>query len=526
MAKRLQIRRDTEQNWLTNNPILSLGEPGYVTDTNILKIGNGISTWNSLDYFVPQSTDDVEEGVVNLYFTNSKALLATISTINSASANALSEAQTYSDNLDTDDISEGSSNLYFTNQRALSGTISTINSASANALSFANSYTDSELSGLIDAAPASLDTLNELALALNNDPNFYTTVQNQIDLKLSLSTASSTYLTTYDAELNYDSLGSANAAQVAATGYVLDSINNLNTDDIEEGISNLYFTNQRSLDATIATIVSASAAAVTYADSLITDDIDEGVTNLYFTEQRVLDATVTNIASASAYATSVSDNYTDLKISLIIDSAPIGLDTLGEISSAINNDSNYHITVQGLLDEKINTSSASSLYLSQISASNTYLTQIGASSLYVTQSEFNNAVEIASASPVPLEINSQSASYTIQVDDFAKVIELSSSSSATLTIPNNPAMSVGFYFTLTQTGLGSIYVEPDGGISLYAEDNDTVLFSQYSSAYIYKRSATEWVLIRSKPSLIIKSPNNTLYQITVDNDGSLITESL
>jgi hypothetical protein len=39
---------------------------------------------------------------------------------------------------------------------------------------------DNKISGLIDAAPGTLDTLNELALALGNDENFSTTVANAI----------------------------------------------------------------------------------------------------------------------------------------------------------------------------------------------------------------------------------------------------------------------------------------------------------------------------------------------------------
>ncbi|MFM7978686.1 MAG: hypothetical protein ACKPKO_05170 [Candidatus Fonsibacter sp.] len=40
---------------------------------------------------------------------------------------------------------------------------------------------------LIDNAPASLNTLNELATALANDANFATNVQNQIALKASIT---------------------------------------------------------------------------------------------------------------------------------------------------------------------------------------------------------------------------------------------------------------------------------------------------------------------------------------------------
>lgn len=51
MANRIQLRRDTALNWSSANPILAQGEMGYETDTNQFKIGDGETTWNSLDYF-------------------------------------------------------------------------------------------------------------------------------------------------------------------------------------------------------------------------------------------------------------------------------------------------------------------------------------------------------------------------------------------------------------------------------------------------------------------------------------------
>lgn len=44
-------------------------------------------------------------------------------------------------------------------------------------------FVQSAVSGLVGAAPETLDTLNELATALGNDPNFATTVSNQIGKK-------------------------------------------------------------------------------------------------------------------------------------------------------------------------------------------------------------------------------------------------------------------------------------------------------------------------------------------------------
>ena len=48
-------------------------------------------------------------------------------------------------------------------------------------------YVDTSVAGLIDSAPGALDTLNELSAALGDDPNFSTTITNQIATKLPLS---------------------------------------------------------------------------------------------------------------------------------------------------------------------------------------------------------------------------------------------------------------------------------------------------------------------------------------------------
>jgi hypothetical protein len=48
-------------------------------------------------------------------------------------------------------------------------------------------FVQTAVSGLVDSAPATLDTLNELAAALGDDPNFATTVSTQIGAKLDAS---------------------------------------------------------------------------------------------------------------------------------------------------------------------------------------------------------------------------------------------------------------------------------------------------------------------------------------------------
>lgn len=59
MAIRLQLRRDTAANWASSNPVLALGEPGVETDTLKVKVGDGITAWNSLGYSITKDFTDL-----------------------------------------------------------------------------------------------------------------------------------------------------------------------------------------------------------------------------------------------------------------------------------------------------------------------------------------------------------------------------------------------------------------------------------------------------------------------------------
>lgn len=51
----------------------------------------------------------------------------------------------------------------------------------------ARTYTDQRIAALVDAAPSALNTLNELAAALNDDANYATTVVNALAGKANFS---------------------------------------------------------------------------------------------------------------------------------------------------------------------------------------------------------------------------------------------------------------------------------------------------------------------------------------------------
>ena len=46
----LQLKRGLLSRWQELNPVLAAGEPGFVIDTNNLKIGDGVTAWNDLPY--------------------------------------------------------------------------------------------------------------------------------------------------------------------------------------------------------------------------------------------------------------------------------------------------------------------------------------------------------------------------------------------------------------------------------------------------------------------------------------------
>lgn len=48
-ADKIQLRRDTEENWEKENPKLAVGEIGVVTDKRYFKMGDGTNRWNSLN---------------------------------------------------------------------------------------------------------------------------------------------------------------------------------------------------------------------------------------------------------------------------------------------------------------------------------------------------------------------------------------------------------------------------------------------------------------------------------------------
>src|SRR6056300_588901 len=142
-----------------NNP----GDQAFATDTDILYIWDG-SAWQQAG---AANTDDLAEGSTNLFYTNERVddrVAALIVGGNNITA-------TYDDTAGT---------------LTLDGQPGYTDSDVGTYLS-ANGYDTATniVASITDSAPATLDTLNELAAALGDDPNFATTTATNIATKVS-----------------------------------------------------------------------------------------------------------------------------------------------------------------------------------------------------------------------------------------------------------------------------------------------------------------------------------------------------
>ena len=164
----------------------------------------------------------------------------------------------------TDSLSEGTTNQYFTDARAKDSAAALLTTATTTNITITGTgnggLTITAENGVADS------TTDDLQEGLNNLYFTDTRVKNVIDQAITNGTQSNIVVTYDDA---------TNTLSFAAENGVDDST----TDDLTEGVTNLYFTDQRAIDAVVNGAVD-------------TDDIEEGATNLYFTNQRAIDAVV------------------------------------------------------------------------------------------------------------------------------------------------------------------------------------------------------------------------------------------
>jgi len=302
---------------LANVPNASLANSSVTVNGATVSLGGSVNI----------GTDAVNEGTTNLYYTNTRvrnAISLTTSDINTLSYDPATGIFNFDlSGIDTDEVQEGAINQYFTTARARAsisasgwGNLSyndTTGVITISAPSTANVTEDAGFKYFTDArarSAISLTTDNSDALSYNSTTGVFSFTLNSVNTDEIAEGATNLYFTT--ARARNTIVNGANIDYDASTGTISTqaavwSVNGqdhavvLDTDNIDEGSANLYFTDTRARSAITLTTddnnilaYNTGTGAFTFVTPT-TDAIDEGAVNLYYTNTRADD----RIAAAS-----------------------------------------------------------------------------------------------------------------------------------------------------------------------------------------------------------------------------------
>ena len=166
----------------------------------------------------------------------------------------------------------------------------------ANSTFATSSYVDSEIAGLVDSAPATLDTLNELAAALGNDANLSVTLTNAIGTVSANAATNSTNINTVQDNV------ATNATTITTNKSITDTY---------ASYANSTFATDTNLN-TVQDNVATNASSISTLETNINTVQDNVVTNA--SSITALDTELTTFASYanSTFASGVSQASVDL----------------------------------------------------------------------------------------------------------------------------------------------------------------------------------------------------------------------
>ena len=174
----IKIRRGTTTQWNASSRVLQVGELGIDTTLNRIKAGNGTNVWSALPY-LSLSSAEIEELSQDAVSTALAAGTHSNITV------------TYSDNGNSISLATGpdvitQTSLSNTLTNATTGYVPIADVGSADGVASLDSNGKiplTELGNLIDGAPNALNTLNELAAAINDDSSYASTITTSLGNK-------------------------------------------------------------------------------------------------------------------------------------------------------------------------------------------------------------------------------------------------------------------------------------------------------------------------------------------------------
>ena len=466
MAIRIQIRRDTAANWLANNPILQSGEIGYDFTNKKFKVGianDATSRWNVLPYLniTPAELLELVQDYLNDTISNGNGISKSYNDVTGVYSISV-DTSVIADKSYVDTAVSGLSNTVTSGYIPLSlmGTVdgvaeldsngyvpdnqlnpsitrdSELTAAITQEVTDRNTAISTAIGNLIDSAPTTLDTLNELAQAINDDASYAATITTALGTKLETSTATATYVPKTEASIDYYITNAGMGA------YMVNGISN----------GTLHFEKGKRYRI----VVNASGHPFWI----------QSVSGAY--------------SSANVYSAGITNNGTD-NGSILVE-----LDQLAPEPSLFYA-CQYHPSMAGTIF--VGNRAATAKAIADLSNVNN-TSDINKPISTATQT----ALDLKSDEKISY-ISESGTSRTLSASDLYKVIHTSSGSNITITIPNDVGdvlFPVGSYLEIRQMGAGQVTVSVTSPATAVASDNGFKTRVQYSSIIVEKHATNSW----------------------------------
>ena len=472
------------------------------SDSYVYDLNNGLSTSFSGSYSelrnkptIPTSSDDLTEGSTNLFYTNSRfdTRLATKT---------------------TDNLTQGSTNLYFTNSLAKSASV--VNSmagsqedqapsvssvkayytagtgialSSGQISSTITQYTDTDADARITLQKGANNGICELdangLVPTNHLPPLAITdvhvVADATERNALVAQEGDVAIQTDDSSSwIYD--GSAWVA-FGVSGAVV-SVNgqtgtvSLDTDDVSEGSSNLYYTSTR-----------VNSAFDTRLATKTTDNLTEGSTNLYFTSTR-FDNTLATKTTDNLTEGSTNVYYTNTRFDNRLSTKTT--DNLTEGSTNL-----YYTStrVNSAFDTRLATKTTDDL---TEGSTNLYFTTARARSSFSAGSNItivDGQISASTGGGSRPTISDKTSNFTISTPSASTLQEIytvSGSSAVTMTLPDATACT-GMRYDIKRLGTATTTIACNGSQTI--DTLSTIqLLAQYASVTVIS-TGTNWIII-------------------------------
>jgi len=443
MATRMQQRRGTASQWTSSNagdgPILNAGEIGWESDTNKFKIGDGVSYWADLTYFVDAT--DVIASSLGAYLQDSDVgAISGVAGLD-ASKNLIIPGASIIVEGPTDNGNE---------------TTLTVTDPTAD-----RTITFPDATGTVQLR---VENVDDTEIGYLNGVT--SAIQTQMDAKAPL--ASPTFTGTVTIPAGASISGFAPLAAPALTG--------------DATAVNLTVSGNLTVNGTTTTINSTTLAVDD--KNIVLGDVETPTDTTAdgggITLKGATDKTFNWVDSTDAWTSSEHINLASGK-SIYLN---------GTLETAV---------VQTLTNKTIDGASNTLTVrlANDISGFGTGVaTFLGTPSSANFASMITDEIGTGNVLLSDMATSAQSASYTLVLADKAKVVEMSVGSANNLTVPLNSSVAfpTGTQIHIVQTGSGQTTVVATGGVTINTATT-LKLRAQWSAATLIKRAENTWVLV-------------------------------